>query len=102
MRAPHCCPEAKDAGQAWLDAKGGPHEDQVAKELVAELQADILPVDQGIKFLKTPEAKKQFGDHAEAMAAHFEEIRAQGKLYCDCEACAPVANILSRTIEIVG
>lgn len=102
MAAPMCCPEAKDAGQAWLDAKGGPSEDQVAKELVAELQADILPVDAAIKMLRSDEGRKTFGDHAAPMLEHFEKIKSEGRLYCDCQACLPVSNILSRSVEITG
>lgn len=102
MRAPMCCAEAKNVGQAWLDAAGGDNEDRVARELVTELQADILPIDDLIAFANSEAGKDAFGEKASEMAEHAERVKAEGRLYCDCAACAPVSNILSRTAEILG
>ena len=45
MQAASCCAEAKAAGQAWLDALGTEQEVEKTKELIAELEEDIMPID---------------------------------------------------------
>ena len=103
MSVPYCCAEAKEAGQAFLDALGTDREAEKTKALIEELELDIMPVDQMIDFAKSEAGVQVFGaEEAKNVAAHGEEIKAAGRKYCDCEACAPVEAILKRKDEILG
>lgn len=102
MNAASCCAEAKAAAQAWLDAIGTDGEAAAAKAYVAELEADIMPVDGLIAFAKSETGAQVFGaEMAKNVAAHGEEIKAAGGKYCDCPACAAVAAILEKKDEIL-
>ena len=77
MSVPYCCAEAKEAGQAFLDALGTEQEAEKAKALIAELELDIMPVDQLIGFAKSEAGAQVFGaENAKNVAAHGEEIKA--------------------------
>ena len=83
MNAASCCAEAKAAAQAWLDAIGTDGEAAAAKAYVAELEADIMPVDGLIAFAKSETGAQVFGaEMAKNVAAHGEEIKAAGGKYC--------------------
>ena len=102
MSVPYCCAEAKEAGQAFLDALGTEQEAEKAKALIAELELDIMPVDQLIGFAKSEAGAQVFGaETARNVAAHGEEIKAAGAKYCDCDACASVEAILQSKDEIL-
>ncbi len=102
MKAPYCCEEAKAAGQAWLDALGTDEEAEKTKALIAELEMDIMTVDEVIGFADSEAAVKAFGEEtAKSVAAHGRELKAAGAKYCDCEACVPVEAILKRKDELL-
>lgn len=97
MDAPTCCAEAKAAAQNWLDALGTDQEAQQAKNLIAELEMDIMPVDGLIAFADSEAGAQVFGaETAKNVAAHGREIKATGAKYCDCPACNAVAAILEK------
>lgn len=50
MNAASCNSEAKAAAQSWLDAVGTEHEAAETKKYIAELEADIMPIDNLIAF----------------------------------------------------
>ena len=50
MNAASCSSEAKAAAQSWLDAVGTEREADETKEYIAELEADIMPIDNLIAF----------------------------------------------------
>ena len=60
MQAASCCAEAKAAGQAWLDALGTEQEVEKTKELIAELEEDIMPIDGLIAFAGSEMALRLF------------------------------------------
>lgn len=102
MQAPSCCPEAKVAAQAWLDALGTPQEAEQTKNLLAELEEDIMPVDGLIAFCRSEAGAQVFGaEKAKQIAAHGEEIKAAGGKYCDCPACAACEAILSKKDQLL-
>lgn len=102
MASPSCCPEAKEAGQAWLDAAGTDREGKATRILIEELAEHVLPVDDLIAFASSEQGEKLFGaERAREMAAHGKEIKSQGNLYCDCAACGPAKAILERRLELV-
>ena len=97
MNAASCSCEAKTAAQAWLDALGTEKEAEETKKYIAELEADIMPIDGLIAFAESDAGSHVFGaDKAKNVAAHAKEIKAAGAKYCDCPACAAAEAILEK------
>lgn len=88
ISAPSCCAELKAAGQAYLDAVGTEKEAEAKEALLAEIEEDVMPVDGLIQFAGSETAAKIFGENAPAFLQHAKDIKANGGLYCDCQACA--------------
>lgn len=102
MNAYSCSAEAKAAGQAWLDALGTDKEAEQTKMLIAELEADIMPIDNLIAFASSEAGAKVFGEEgAKNALAHAQEIKAAGAKFCDCPACTAVAAILEKKDELI-
>lgn len=102
IQAPSCCAEAKEACQSWLDALGTEKEAEAARALLAELEEDIVPIDGLIAFAGSETGVKVFGaEKAEKLLLHAKEIKAAGKKYCDCPACAAVEAILEKKDDIL-
>ena len=99
--ASSCCAEAKQAGQAWLDALGTEKEAEMTKNYIAELEEDNIPIDGLIAFAESPAGAGVFGDKAGAVAEHAKEIKAKGAKYCDCPACSAVEAILAKKDEML-
>lgn len=100
--APSCCAEAKAAAQAWLDALGTDKETEQTKNLIAELEEDIIPIDGLIAFAGSEAGAQVFGaEKAKSVEAHAIEIKAAGAEYCDCPACTAVAAILAKKEELL-
>lgn len=101
MDAFSCSAEAKAAGQAWLEAVGTEEEDRETEKYIAELEADIMPIDTLIAFAESEGGAKVFGtEKTKEVAAHGREIRSAGARYCDCPACAAVEAILAKKEEM--
>ena len=66
------------------------NEAQETEKYLAELEADIMPIDNLIGFAESEQGKAYFGPKAAEIAAHAKEIKANGAKYCDCPACAAV------------
>ena len=102
MNAASCSSEAKAAAQSWLDAVGTEREADETKEYIAELEADIMPIDNLIAFAGSEAGAGYFGaELAKNITAHAEEIKLAGAEYCDCPACAAVAEMLARKKELL-
>ena len=102
MNAASCSKEAKASAQTWLDAVGTENEAAATKTYIAELEADIMPLDGLIAFAESDMGAKVFGDNARGVADHGRELKAAGKKYCDCPACAAVEAILEKKEEILA
>lgn len=102
MEAHSCSREAKEAAQAWLDAVGTEGETEETRKYIAELEADIMPLDGLIAFAESDMGAKVFGDNARGVAEHGRELKAAGKKYCDCPACAAVEAILEKKEEMLA
>ena len=92
--APSCCAGLKAAAAAYLNAVGTADEKVAAKNLLAEIEADITPIDNLVAFAHSDRAKEIFGDAQKNFADHADELKASGAKYCDCGACAPAVEIL--------
>jgi hypothetical protein len=97
MNAASCSSEARTAAQNWLDAIGTEKEAAETKKYIAELEADILPIDSLISFADSDDGIRIFGaDTAKNIGVHAKEIKSEGAKYCDCPACTAVAEILEK------
>lgn len=94
--APTCSSETREAAQAWLKAVGTDAEAAQTRKYVAELEADIMPIDQLIGFAESEGGAQIFGAEAGNVAAHAKEVKASGAKWCDCPACAAVEAILAK------
>ena len=102
MNAATCSPETKATAQTWLDAVGTDQETSATVTYMAELEADIMPIDGLIGFAESETGAHVFGgDKANDVAAHAREIKAAGAKYCDCPACAAVEAILDKKDDIL-
>ncbi len=94
INAASCRSEAKEAAQAWLDAVGTAEEAEETRKYLAELEADIIPID---GLIASEHGAEVFGaESAKDVAAHAREIKAAGAVYCDCPACAAAEAILEK------
>lgn len=95
--APSCCAGLKAKVAAYVDAIGTADEKIAAKNLIAEIEEDITPIDGLVAFAHSEHAKEIFGaEGAKKFAAHADELKASGAKYCDCGACAPGLEILNN------
>ena len=102
IAAPSCSAEAKAAAEKWLAAVGAAEEAGATKAYVAELEADIMPIDGLIAFAGSEAGVGVFGaELAKNVLAHAEEIKAAGAEYCDCPACAACKAILDKKAELL-
>ena len=102
IAAPTCSSETKAAAQKWLDAVGTDAEKEETEKYIAELEADIMPIDMLIGFAGSEKGSDYFGaETAAAIVAHAKEIKAAGAKYCDCPACSIVEEILKKKAEIL-
>ena len=103
IAAPSCSAEAKAAAEKWLTAVGTAEEAEATKAYVAELEADIMPIDGLIAFAGSDAGVGVFGaELAKNILAHAEEIKAAGAEYCDCPACAACKAILEKKAELLS
>ena len=102
MNAASCSKEAKASAQTWLDAVGTENEAAATKTYIAELEADIMPIDGLIAFAGSEAGVGVFGaELAKNILAHAKEIKAAGAEYCDCPACAACKAILDKKAELL-
>ena len=95
--APTCSSETKAAAEAWLNAVGTEQEAEENKKYIDEIEADIMPIDNLIGFAGSEAGAAYFGaEKAAQIVEHAEQIKAAGARYCDCPACAIVAQILEK------
>ena len=102
IAAPSCSAEAKAAAEKWLAAVGTAEEAEATKAYVAELEADIMPIDGLIAFAGSEAGVGVCGaELAKNILAHAEDIKAAGAEYCDCPACAACKAILEKKAELL-
>ena len=102
MNAFSCSKEARTAAEKWLESIDTDAETDETKKYIAELEADIMPIDQLIGFAGSEQGKAYFGaDQAAGIVAHAQEIKTAGARYCDCPACQAVEAILAKKEEML-
>ena len=76
IAAHSCSAEAKAAAEKWLAAVGTAKEAEVTKAYIAELEADIMPIDGLIGFAGSEAGIGVFGaELAKNILAHAKEIK---------------------------
>ena len=86
-----CCAQAKAAGENWLKAAGTDQEAEQTKNLIAELEMDIMPLDGLSAFAGSEAGAKVFGpEKAKEVEAHGKELKEAGKkiLRLSCLRCS--------------
>lgn len=102
LAAPSACKEIKAAAEAWLAAVGTDKEKAATAKYIAELEADIMPIDGLIAFAGSEAGAQVFGaELAKNILTHAQEIKSAGAVYCDCPACAACQAILEHKSEIL-
>lgn len=102
IEAPTCSKEARTAAQNWINAAGTENEAEETKKYLAELEADIVPIDGLIGLAESEAGVQIFGEQkSKEVAAHAREIKAAGAKFCDCPACAVVGEILGKKDEML-
>ncbi|MCM1114264.1 MAG: molecular chaperone Hsp90 [Clostridium sp.] len=96
-----CCQEARDAADMWLNAVETDNEIQVVKDYIAELEDDLLPIDDLINFAKSERGAEIFGENQADEITHAEKLKADGIKYCDCPACKAAQDIIAKKNEIL-
>ena len=95
LSARTCCPDLKRAVQSYLVALGKHNEKIAAKNLIAEIEKDLFPIDELAAFARSARAIQILGkEGARKLLAHVNELKASGAKYCDCPACTSAAEIL--------
>lgn len=110
IEAPSCCAGLKSAGEKYLQAVSANADSAeskeaikaAAKELVAELEADVNPIEDSIAFFESDMGKQVFGDQRDGMVASFKEAQAAGEDTCLCPACQAGKALLGMKEEILG
>lgn len=100
IAAPSCCAEARTAAENWLNAPK-PERAKAAERLIAELEADLMTLDDVIAFMGTDIAAEHLGKGtAENILEHAKEVKSKGAVYCDCPACTAAKAILDNKNEL--
>ncbi|WP_303018901.1 heat-shock protein Hsp90 [Dialister invisus] len=101
ITAPSCYAGLKKIAEEYIAALGSDREKEAGRKLVAELEADVLSIDDVLAFFESDSGEKTFGaEQAAAYAAHAREVKAKGGKWCDCPACVPGREILDRKEEL--
>ena len=100
---PYCCEEAKSAAADWMNALGTDKEAEQTEKLLAELEEDLLPIDNYIAFAGSEAGINVFGgeDGAKKEISRTKERKAAGAKYCDCPACAAALAVLDKREELI-
>lgn len=104
MNANSCYAGLKAAAQAWLDAVGTENEAEETKKYIAELEADLMPIDGLIGFAESEMGVSVFGnaDSAKMIAKGAKMNKEAGVKYCYCAACSAVSDILEKKADILS
>ena len=91
-----------EVSEGAASAAGTDQEAEQTKNLIAELEMDIMPLDGLIAFAGSEAGAKVFGpEKAKEVEAHGQELKEAGKKYCDCPACAAAEAILEKKEQML-
>lgn len=91
----HCYAPLKAAAEDWLAKVGTDAEHIAEKNLKPLLKEGVATVTEMIELFGSEDGRAKFGEEmAEKIKAHAENLKAEGKKYCDCDACKKARAIL--------
>ena len=85
--------------------KADPALEKIAEiELIKQLKEGIATLTENIEFFSTDKGAEVVGSQelADQIKAHAEAMKAEGKEFCDCEACTKAREILKDLGEDIG
>ena len=93
--SPSCYPDLKQAVKNYLVALAA--EQVAAKNLIAELEDDVVDIDGLLRFAHSKDAVEKFGaERAKIFADNADALKASGAKYCNCLACTIGLEILDN------
>ena len=104
----HCYAPLKEAAEKWLEAADMKLDDATEElaetELVKQLKEGVASVSEVIDTFGSEIGEKIVGSKevAEKIKQHAEALKAEGKSFCDCEACTKSREILKDLGEDIG
>ena len=69
---------------------------------LAELEEDIVSIDDLIGLAESEMGQKIFGENAKNVSEEGRQAKAAGAKYCFCDACKAVEAILSKKAEMLA
>ena len=98
IAVPYARPELKAAAQEWLDTMDdGKANGPATEKYVAALEEGLLTVEEGLAFLQSDDSEAVFGAEKRAeLLANMKNLKAEGKEFCNCEACTLAKEILDQ------
>lgn len=101
IAAPSCYADLKEKAENYIASQGSEKEKAAAKELIAELKADVQSIDAVIPFFGSDKAKEIFGaETAAQLEAKAKAVKAGGGDTCFCDACT-AGKILLENQELL-
>ena len=96
--APSASEATKKAVKDFQDAiAAGADQDEAAKKFVDAINGHHTTIDGVIGFMQTDVAKQIYGEEGAAQQlAHEKERKAKGAVWCDCAACRPTHELLTK------
>lgn len=98
LAAPMASQTTKDAAQAWKDSiAAGADAEAATNTLMDAISAHQTTIDNVIAFAQSDRAKQIYGkEKAAGMLAHEQERKKAGAKFCDCLACKPCHEVLTK------
>jgi len=95
INAGACCQELKEKAAAYLAV--AEEKKAAAEALIAEIEEDICTIDDAYNFFVSDFAASMFGaDQAKGLAAHAQQLKAEGATTCFCDACTAAKVVLDN------
>ena len=101
--SPSCYPDLREVTKNYFSLLGSDKEKEAAQDFIAELQADVVPLEALLIFAHSNRAIEMLGaEHAKLFAANADALKAQGAKYCNCRACTIGLEVLQHKDILLG
>ena len=101
--SPSCYIKLRHMIKRYFNALNTSNEKSVAEDLIEELKADVVRIEQLIIFAHSNSAIEMFGaERAKIFAANADALKARGAKYCNCRACTLGLEVLEHKEVLLG
>ena len=97
IAAPSCYAGLKKIAEEYIAALGSDREKEAGRKLVAELEADVLSIDDVLAFFESDAGEKTFGAE---QAAAYAAARIHGEMRVDAVMLDAKGQILGRSTSL--